>query len=139
MAVAKTLPTELPIADYLDALDEKRRVEAEQLITWMQAATGAPPVLWGSRIVGFGRYAYRYASGHSGEWPLVGFGIGKAEISLYLSVDFAAEAASLAALGRHRTGVGCLYLKRLAGVDPASLQGMIQRSVAARAGQRVDV
>jgi hypothetical protein len=138
MAEPKTQATTVPIDDYLAALEPARREDAIRLIAWMREASGEPPVLWGSRIVGFGRYAYRYDSGRSGEAPLIGFGVGKAELSLYLSVDYAAEAATLARLGKHRHGAGCLYLKRLAGVDESALHELIERSVQARAAERID-
>jgi hypothetical protein len=133
MAEPKTQATAVPIDDYLAALEQGRREEARRLVEWMREASGEPPVLWGSRIIGFGRYAYRYASGRSGrsgEAPLVGFGIGKAELSLYLSVDFAAEAATLARLGKHKAGKACLYFQRLSEVDLAVLEQLVQGSVA---------
>jgi hypothetical protein len=138
MAEPKTQPTAAPVDDYLAALEPRRREDAVRLIQWMREASGEPPVLWGSRIVGFGRYAYRYDSGRSGEAPLIGFGVGKAELSLYLTVDYAAEAETLARLGKHRHGVSCLYLKRLADVDESALHELIERSVQARAAERVD-
>lgn len=138
MSELKTQPTDTPIEDYLAALEPRRRVEAQRLVELMRAATGAQPVIWGTRIVGFGRYAYRYASGQSGEWPLIGFGMGKAEISLYLGVDYEKESATLARLGKHRHGVSCLYLRRLEGVDEAALRELLQRSVQNLDSRRVD-
>jgi hypothetical protein len=136
---AKTQPTDTPISAYLEGLGPRRRAEAERLIELMQAATGAKPVVWGTRIVGFGLCEYRYASGRTGAWPLIGFGMGKAEISLYLGVDYENEAEALARLGKHRHGVSCLYLRRLDCADEAVLVELLQRSVRNWAGRRIDV
>ncbi len=100
----------------------------------MQAATGEPPRLWG-KMVGFGRYRYRYASGHSGESFLVGFAPRPAEFSIYLMCDLApAEQEQrdglLARLGKHRMGKACLYVKRLSDIDLGVLRELIASAVA---------
>lgn len=135
----KTQATEASVDAFLDAIaDPQRRDDCRHVRALMEAATGAPAVMWGPSIVGFGRYLYRYASGREGEWPVIGFSPRKNDLTLYLMPGFEAQAALMAKLGKHKTGKSCLYLKRLADVDQAVLEELITRSVAAMAPQRVD-
>lgn len=96
----------------------------------MRKVTKQPPVLWGPSIVGFGRYAYTYASGHSGESCLVGFASRKGDISIYLSVASPTQQALLSRLGKHKMGKSCLSIKRLADVDAKVLEQLVAGSVA---------
>ena len=112
-----------------ESVEPARRAEAERLLTLFAEATGWEPRLWGPSIVGFGRYVYRYDSGHGGESLVVGFSPRKAELSLYGLLG--ADDALLARLGPHRAGKGCLYLKKLDGVDEDALHGLIQAGVKA--------
>jgi hypothetical protein len=95
----------------------------------MREITGAEPVMWGSSIVGFGRYHYTYASGRSGDWFLTGFSPRKQNLTLYLATGFEPEDALLAKLGRHKTGKACLYVKRLEDINLATLRELVKRSV----------
>lgn len=131
VAEAKTQPTAVSVADHVAAIDDPaRRADCQALIQLMRRLTGAEPVMWGPGIVGFGRYQYRYASGHSGEWPLTGFASRKGDLSIYLVAEGARQAERLSGLGRHRMGKACLYVKRLADVDLAVLEQLIEASVA---------
>lgn len=131
MAEQKTRPTaEEPAAFVAAIADPVRRADCERLAAMMSQATGAPPRMWGSSIVGFGSYRYRYASGHEGEWCEVGFSPRKGDLSIYLMAGLDGQEALLARLGRHKTGKSCLYVKRLADVDEPVLQAMIDRAVA---------
>ena len=136
---AKTQPTdEDPIA-FLDRIeDPQRRADCHAVLAMMQKAAGAPPVMWGAAIVGFGRYRYTYASGHSGEWPIIGFSPRKNDLTLYIMPGFDQQSALMAQLGKHKTGKSCLYLKRLSDVDRPTLQRLIDWSVKAMAPQRID-
>jgi hypothetical protein len=96
----------------------------------MERVTGAPAVMWGPSIVGFGRYHYRYASGHQGEMCRVGFSPRKAKLVLYVG-GFPEYEALLAKLGKHTRSKACLYLTKLADVDPAVLEEIVQRTYAA--------
>ncbi len=137
-STAKTLPTDAPVPDFIASQGSaERRADCLALARLMQQATGEAGVLWGDAIVGFGRYAYRYASGQAGEWPLVAFSPRKAELSVYLMPGFDAHTGLLQRLGRHRQGKACLYIKRLADVDMAVLDELIRAAVAAMAPQRV--
>lgn len=123
------------IAPLIESIGEPaRRAEAETLIGLMQDATGLPPASWG-KMIGFGRYRYRYDSGHAGESFLVGFAPRASEFSIYLCAvsaekDVAARNALLERLGKHRVGKGCLYVKRLSDIDLAVLAALIEQSVA---------
>lgn len=129
----KTKPTDASVASYLAAIaDATRRQDCEALVRLMARASGEPPVMWGSSIVGFGRYRYRYASGREGESCLSGFSARKGDISVYLMADFPQREELLARLGRHRTGKACLYLRRLGDVDLEVLERLVAGSVAAR-------
>lgn len=130
---AKTQATATSAQAFIAALpDDERRRDCEALAALMQRATGCPPVMWGSSIVGFDRYRYRYASGHEGESCVVGFSPRKGDLSVYLLAGYEDEAttALLARLGRHKHGKACLYIRRLADVDQAVLQELVNRSVA---------
>ena len=113
----------------LSFADEGRREDCRALAGLMARATGAPAAMWGASIVGFGRYRYRYASGREGEWFLAGFAPRKNDLTLYLMSGFDGYEPLLARLGRHKTGKSCLYIKRLADVDPAVLEELVTASV----------
>jgi hypothetical protein len=130
-AEAKTKATQTSVRDYLDAIeDEDRRQDCEILVDLMQKATGFPPVMWGTGIVGFGSYHYRYASGHEGDSCLVGFSSRKGDISVYLMAGMDGQAALMEKLGKHKAGKGCLYLKRTSDLDLKVLAQMIKNAVA---------
>ncbi len=134
----KTLPTGASVADFLAAVpDAVRRADCLALQQMMQAATQEPAVMWGTAIVGFGRYCYVYASGQSGDWPIVAYSPRKGDLSVYLMPGFEGRSDLLQRLGPHKTGKTCLYLKRLAGLDLAVLQQLIDDAVAAMAPQRI--
>lgn len=138
MAEPKTLPTKASVAAFIAAVpDEQRRKDCQVVAKLMQAATGEKPVLWGTSIVGFGTYRYKYASGREGDWPVVGFSPRSRDLTLYIMPGFDGFAELLPKLGKHRRSVSCLYLKRLADVDLAVLEKIIAGSVRAMEGKRV--
>ncbi|GGN91706.1 hypothetical protein GCM10010112_78130 [Actinoplanes lobatus] len=101
----------------------------------MREVTGEEPVMWGPSIIGFGRYHYRYDSGHEGDSALACFSPRKQHLVVYLIGGFADRHASmLARLGRHKIGKGCLYLRSLDDVDLAVLRELVERSVRVRRG-----
>lgn len=131
MSTQKTLPTGEPVAELLDGIaDERKRADAWRLVEMMETATGEPAALWGGKIVGFGSYHYRYASGHEGDAPLVGFSPRARAFSIYLSCDAETQAERLDRLGKHKMGKGCLYVTRLSDVDEVVLRELIDASVA---------
>ena len=131
MAEAKTQPTKVPFKRFLETVDEARRDDCRRLADMMQAATGAPPVIWGDSLVGFGQYRYVYASGRTGDWPVVGFSPRKSDLTLYLTSGFEGSEAILARLGKHKASKACLYIKRLSDVDEDALQELIATNVEA--------
>lgn len=131
MAANKTQPTDASVDDFLDTIEpEQRRADAKAVCALMARLSGEPPVMWGTSIVGFGRYAYAYESGRKGEFLRIGFGARKTALVLYLIGGFPQHADLLAKLGRHSTGASCLYLKKLADADPAVLEELIAASLA---------
>jgi Domain of unknown function (DU1801) len=126
-ASQKTLPTGDDPEAFLAAVpNDARREDARLLADW----TGEPPAMWGTSIVGFGSYHYRYESGHEGTAALVGFSPRKANLVLYLVGGVADRYPQLLErLGPHKTGKGCLYLKRLDDVDREVLRELIERTL----------
>jgi hypothetical protein len=130
MADLKTKQTTTSVADFIAAVpDETRRKDAETLCAMMGRLTGDPPAMWGPSIIGFGRYRYTYDSGHTGEMCRIGFSPRKAELVLYVLDGNADQREVLDRLGKHRTGKGCLYIKKLADVDTAALENIIQSKI----------
>src|SRR6201997_2746487 len=126
MVESKTRPTKLSVAAFIDALtDPPRRADAKALVKLMQSAAGEKPKMWGPAIIGFGSYHYRYESGREGDMPVIAFSPRKAATVLYNMTGFSDSEALRAKLGKHTTGKGCLYIKKLADVDPRVLQTMI--------------
>jgi hypothetical protein len=123
------------VSAFLDELDPVRRTDADRLVAIMSAATGEPPAMWGSSIVGFGRYRYRYDTGREGDSALVSFSPRKSEFSIYLTGVYFPESSQrapelLGRLGRHRMGKACLYVRKLEDIDAAVLRELIDFSVA---------
>lgn len=131
MAENKTKATAASVERYLSAIkDEARRKDGEDLTKLMTRATRQQPKMWGSSIVGFGSYHFKYESGREGEAPLLAFSARKSEFSLYGIAGIEGQASLLGQLGKYKTGKGCLYIKRLADVDPKVLEKLIGRSLA---------
>ena len=136
MAENKTKPTEVSVAAFIEAItDETRRADAKVLVKLMQKASGEKPKLWGPAIVGFGSYHYKYDSGREGDMPLVGFSPRKAASVLYGLIGFSGADAMLANLGKHTTGKGCLYIKKLTDVDRKVLEALVVKSLATKRGK----
>ncbi len=133
MYEAKTKPTAASVTAFIGTIaDEERRKDCRTLVALMKRVTGCAPKMWGPSIVGFDRYRYTYASGHSGESCVVGFSPRKGDITVYLLTGYegAATQRLLAKLGKHRTGKACLYIKRLADVQLPVLERLVEQSVA---------
>jgi Domain of unknown function (DU1801) len=132
MAENKTKTTANSVPAFLDACtDEGRRADARALVKLMQKVTGGEPAMWGSSIVGFDSYHYIYESGREGDMPVVGFSPRKAANVLYGTTGFDGDEVLLAKLGKHTTGKGCLYIKKLADVDLKVLETLVEKAVAA--------
>jgi hypothetical protein len=139
VAEAKTKATKLSVAAFLAKLaDKERRADCQAIVKLMQAASGESPTMWGSSIIGFGRYTLRYAGGREAEWPIIGFSPRKNDLTLYVGLGSGKYTDLLAKLGKHKTGKGCLYLKRLDDVDRSVLKRLIETSVKAKSSDRVE-
>ncbi len=120
-----TRPSDTPVESFLATVTpERRRVEAERVVSLFTHLLGAPAVMWGPSIVGWGSVHYRYASGREGDMAAVGFSPRKAQLTFYGFRDTHEGEALLGKLGTHTTGVGCVYVKRLEDVDLEVLEGL---------------
>lgn len=118
------------VRSYLEAVaNPRRREDSLVMLELMSAITGEPPAMWGSSIVGFGSYRYRYASGREGDWFLAGFAPRKRALTLYIMPGFDRYAALLAKLGKYKTGKSCLYVNKLDDVNLEALKALIAASV----------
>lgn len=124
----KTLPTDVPVSEYLATLDARRRDEGAQLVELYSSVTGADAVMWGPSMIGFGAYAYRYASGHTGVWPRAAFSPRKARLSLYGLQSHPSAAELLPRLGTFTAAVDCVYVTRLGLVDLEVLRELVRLS-----------
>jgi hypothetical protein len=124
----KTLPTDVPVEEYLAGLDARRSEEGAALVEVFRAVTGAEPVLWGPSMIGFGQYAYHYASGHEGVWPRAAFSPRKAKLSLYGLQTHPDAGPLLDRLGPHTSGADCVYVTRLAAIDLDVLRELVALS-----------
>lgn len=130
MADNKTQPTEMALEDYLAGIeDPQRRQDCTSLVSIMAEITNEPPVLWGTSIVGFGTYHYKYESGREGDFMITGFASRARDISIYLMASTDAQADLLAKLGKHKMGRACLTIKRLSDIDLSVLRELITQSV----------
>ncbi len=127
----KTKPTDVPVEDFIAAVDNPtRRADALVVRDMLAEVTGEQPVMWGPSIIGYGSYR-----GPTGDWPIVGFSPRKANLVLYV-LGFEGQDELLSKLGKHKTGNSCLYINRLSDVDTGVLREIGERSVAAtRAGK----
>lgn len=124
-------PSDLPVQEVLDRATGPRRAEVDEMLALFAEVSGHPPVVWAGRIIGFGQFEYRYASGHGGIAPLLAFAPGRAHHTLYLSENFSERWPDLVTqLGKHRASKVCLYLTRLSGVDRNVLRTLLERTLA---------
>jgi len=126
MAEPKTRPTDVPVADFIAAVDNpRRRADAEVMQALLSEMTGVAPVMWGPSIIGYDSY-----KGPTGDWPRIGFSPRKAQLVLYVMGDFDAREALIARLGKVSTKGGCLYINRLDAVDEGVLRELVTASLA---------
>jgi hypothetical protein len=139
VAENKTKPTKVSVAAFIDAVpDPAKREDAKVIAKMMQKASGEKPAMWGPSIIGFGTYHYVYDTGREGDMPLIAFSPRKAATVLYGLTGFPGADAMLAKLGKHSTGKGCLYIKRLSDVDLKVLEAMIAKAYANPKSKRSD-
>ncbi len=124
----KTTRTDVPVADFLATVSEKRREEAGQLIAIMQDISGEEPYMWGPSIIGFGQQHYKYDTGREGDIGILGFSPRKASLTVYFNEGFDHYGEELARLGKYKSSVSCLYINKLADVDMDVLKTMLEKS-----------
>ena len=130
VAENKTRPNKASVTAFLNAIESKgRRADAKRVAAMMRKATGSRARMWGSSIVGYGKYHYKYASGREGEWALVGFSPRKQNLAVYIMPGFSSFAPLMKKLGKYKTGKSCLYINKLDDVDDAVLEKLIVDSV----------
>lgn len=133
LAEIKTKPTAESVEDFLNNVEaEQKRKDSFVLLEMMKKASGEEPKMWGSSMVGFGLKRYKSpATGREVDWFRIGFSPRKANLTLYITVSIKEHAEALKKLGKHKTGVGCLYINKLADIDIKVLKGMIEASLKA--------
>ncbi|TFG51769.1 MAG: DUF1801 domain-containing protein [Gemmatimonadales bacterium] len=130
MAELKTKPTKLSVTRFIDGIkDERKRRDCRTVMKIMKRVTKATPKMWGTSIVGYGTYHYKYASGREGDWFTAGFSPRAQSLTLYIMSGFKGHDALMKKLGKHKTGRSCLYIKRLDEIDLDVLKELIERSV----------
>ena len=130
MAKNKTKATESPVENFINAVDnEQKRKDSWDLIAMMSKITGHEPRMWGSSLVGFDTYHYKYESGREGDMFITGFSPRKAAMVVYLMPGFEPYQDLLAQLGPYKTGKSCLYIKKLDIIDRKVLERLISQSV----------
>lgn len=130
MSELKTKRNDGDVRGYLESVTNKRRREDSLvMLELMREITGEPPEMWGSSIVGFGSYHYKYASGREGDWPVIGFAPRKQSLTLYIMPGFDRYEALMAKLGKYKTGKSCLYINKLDDVNLEVLKALIAESV----------
>ena len=135
MAKNKTVETEASVSVFLAKIkDTKKRKDVSTIIDLITEQTGIEPKMWGTSIVGFGSYHYKYESGHEGSAPLAGIASRANAITLYLS-NFDKKEELLSKLGKHKTGGGCIYIQKLEDIDTAILTRMVKKSIEHRKKQ----
>ena len=130
-AQIKTKPTELDVNIFIENItDEKKRKDSQLVLQLMQKITKEKPKIWGSSMIGFGdKRCKSPATGREVDWFTIGFSPRKANLSLHLVIDMKKHATLLNKLGKHKTGVGCLYINKLEDVDLKVLEKLIEAAV----------
>ena len=131
MAKTKTKPTNQSVDEFIAAFadTEQKQQDSYALIKLMQTVSGHEPYMWGPSIIGFGSYHYKYASGHEGDAPMLGFSPRKAAISLYVFTGLQEHRHLLDSLGKYKMGKACIYIKQLSDIDEKVLKTIMKESI----------
>ena len=130
MATNKTTQNDNPVESFINSVDnEQKRGDSWDMIALMKKITGSEPKMWGSSLVGFGSYHYKYASGREGDFFLTGFSPRKTAFTVYIMPGFSGYADLMEQLGPYKTGKSCLYLKNLDAINRGVLEQLIRESV----------
>jgi len=130
MAELKTKQNDASVNNFLESIeDEQKRKDSFKIIDMMKKVTKAEPKMWGSSIIGFGSYHYKYKSGREGDWMKTGFSPRKQNLTIYAMCDVKKFNELLQKLGKHKTGKGCLYIKKFDDVNQDVLKELITETV----------
>jgi len=130
MAENKTKATKASVTEFMNSIeDPQKRADARKVAAMMRRVTGKRARMWGSSIVGYGSYHYKYASGREGDFMVAGFSPRKQALAVYIMAGFGRFEALMSKLGKYKTGKSCLYIKRLSDVDEKVLEKLIAGSV----------
>jgi hypothetical protein len=130
MAEAKTKQTEASVTDFIDKQDsEQTRDDCRTLVKMMKKITGKPAKMWGPAIVGFGKYHYKYESGHEGDSCIAAFSPRKGNLTVYIMDEFPNRESLLKKLGKHKASKVCLYIKKLEDIDLDVLEKIVKASM----------
>ena len=130
MAKNKTIETQNSVAAFLTTItDGKKRKDCSAIIDLITEHTGLEPKMWGTSIVGFGIYYYKYESGREGNAPLAGIASRANAITLYLGSNFDKREELLSKFGKHKTGKGCIYIQKIEDIDISVLIKMVKNSI----------
>ena len=129
MAELKTQKNGADVEEFLNAVpDNKKRVDSFRVMQLMQEVTGEEPTMWGTSIVGYGDYHYRYESGREGDWFLVGFSPRKQNLTLYIMSGFDEYDELIGKLGKYKMGKACIYVNKLEDLDEQVLRKLVKKS-----------
>lgn len=138
MAELKTKETTESVSAFLERIaDEGRQQDCRAVVEIMQSVTKEEPRMWGTSIVGFGRYRYKYKSGREGEWMITGFSPRKGDLTLYIFGGFDKFSDLMPNLGKYKAAGSCLYIRKLAEVDVKVLRKLVTKSVKLMAPKRI--
>lgn len=130
MSENKTKQTKASVNTFINGLDEeKTKMDCLRVIELMNEITGEEPRMWGTSIVGFGTYHYKYESGREGDFFITGFSPRKQNLTLYIMSGFSKYDDLMSKLGKYKTGKSCLYIKSLDDIDIKVLKKLIKESV----------
>lgn len=131
MAKNKTTETKVDVFDFIDSYVDKdqKKEDSHKLIELMSKWTGFEPRMWGPTIIGFGSYHYKYASGHEGNAPILGFSPRKAQFSLYVYSKTEKSDELLKSFGKFKMGKACIYMKKLADIDISILEQLCEETI----------
>lgn len=128
----KTTETEISVTDFINSYvdNEQKKEDSFRLIDLLKEWSGFEPKMWGPTIIGFGSYHYKYASGHEGDAPILGFSPRKASFSLYVYSPTEESKTLLSNLGKFKIGKACIYAKRLSDINLSTLEQLSKISIA---------
>ena len=131
MAKNKTTETNRSVTAFVNKVEnEERRSDSFRLIEIFKSITGCEPKMWGPTMIGFGRFHYKYKSGHEGDAPLAAFSPRKDSLVLYFDTEYESREALLSRLGKHKSSKSCVYVKKLSDIDIKVMKMMTMNSIA---------